>query len=136
MRDDQLAACIALMTGPGGPDGQKGYPWSCTKGEPMEIDLKYMQRKGIQVIPSAMDFSADRDCFLSDGTRVAFINANMALKEGQKRGEMAERLRNKLLAAYDNGKIRVIPREDDQGNRLALRRDIGHHYALGDLLVP
>jgi hypothetical protein len=29
----------------------------------------------------------------------------------------------------------VIPRENPQGNRLALRRDIGHHYALGDLLV-
>lgn len=136
LREDQLAACIALMTGPGGPDGQKGYPWSCTKGEPMEIDLKYMQRKGIQVIPSAMDYSAEKDCFLSDGTRVAFINANATLKPGQGRGEMGDRLRNKLLTAYDNGKIRVIPREDDQGNRLALRRDIGSHFALGDLLVP
>jgi phosphoribosylamine--glycine ligase len=136
LRDDQLSACIALMTGPGGPDGQKGYPWSCTKGEPMEIDLKYMQRKGIQVIPSAMDFSAEKKCFVSDGTRVAFINANVTLKPDQRRGEMGERLRNKLLAAYDNGKIRVIPREDGQGNRLALRRDIGSHFALGDLLAP
>lgn len=136
LRDDQLAACIALMTGPGGPDGQKGYPWSCTKGEPIEIDFKYMQRKGIQVIPSAMDFSQDKNCFLSDGTRVAFINANVTLKAGQKRGDMAERLRNKLLTAYDNGKIRVVPREDDQGNRLALRRDIGSHFAIGDRLVP
>lgn len=136
LRDDQLAACIALMTGPGGPDGQKGYPWSCTKGEPLEIDLKYMQRKGIQVIPSAMDFSLEKDSFISDGTRVAFINANITLKPGRQRGEMGEQLRNKLLTAYDNGKIRVIPREDDQGNRLALRRDIGNHFELGDLLVP
>jgi phosphoribosylamine--glycine ligase len=136
LRENQLAACVALMTGPGGPNGQKGYPWSCTKGEPMEIDLKYMQRKSIQVIPSAMEYSTEKECFLSDGTRVAFINANMTLKQGQRRGEMADRLRNKLLTAYDNGKIRVIPREDEQGNRLALRRDIGSHFALGDLLVP
>ncbi|UCF94312.1 MAG: hypothetical protein JSW39_09170, partial [Desulfobacterales bacterium] len=49
VRTDQIAICSALVTGPGGPDGQKGYPWSCTKGEPVEIDFKYMQRKGIQV---------------------------------------------------------------------------------------
>jgi len=32
------------------------------------------------------------------------------------------------LASVDHGKIRVIPREDQGGNRLALRRDIGFHY--------
>ena len=53
VRDDQLALCAGLVTGPGGPDGQKGYPWSCTRGEPLEIDFNYMKRKGIQVIPSA-----------------------------------------------------------------------------------
>ena len=42
VRDNQVALCIALVTGPGGPDGQKGYPWSCTKGEPVEIDFNYM----------------------------------------------------------------------------------------------
>lgn len=73
---------------------------------------------------------------MSDGTRVAFLNANVTLKPDQRRGEMSERLRNKLLTAYDNGKIRIIPREDNQGNRLALRRDIGSHFALGDLLLP
>jgi len=40
-------------------------------------------------------------------------------------GQTAEPLRQKLLNAFDNGKIRMIPREDDKGNRLALRRDIG-----------
>jgi phosphoribosylamine--glycine ligase len=134
VRHDQVAACIALMTGPGGPDGQKGYPWSCTKNEPLELDVKYMKRKGIQVIPSAMDYSLERQGFVSDGTRVAYLNANAVVKEGQKRGEVADRLRQKLLAAYDNGKIRVIPREDDQGNRLALRRDIGGHYLIGETL--
>lgn len=132
VRQDQVAACIALMTGPGGPDGQKGYPWSCTKNEPVELDSKYMKRKGIQVIPSAMDYSRDRQSFISDGTRVAYLNANSTVKEGQIRGEVADRLRVKLLAAYDNGKIRVVPREDDQGNRLALRRDIGGHYLTGE----
>jgi len=134
VRQEQVAACIALMTGPGGPDGQKGYPWSCTKNEPLELDTKYMKRKGIQVIPSAMDYSPERQGFISDGTRVAYLNANSTVKEGQQRGEVADRLRQKLLAAYDNGKIRVIPRENDQGNRLALRRDIGGHYLIGESL--
>jgi phosphoribosylamine---glycine ligase len=134
VRQEQVSACIALMTGPGGPDGQKGYPWSCTKNEPIELDSKYMKRKGIQVIPSAMDYSPDRQCFISDGTRVAYLNANSTVKEGKKRGEVADRLRTKLLGAYDNGKIRVVPREDNQGNRLALRRDIGGHYLIGESL--
>lgn len=134
IRQDQVAACVALMTGPGGPDGQKGYPWSCTKNEPLEMDSKYMKRKGIQIIPSAMDYSRERQGFVSDGTRVAYLNANSTVKEGQVRGEVADRLRVKLLAAYDNGKITVVPREDPQGNRLALRRDIGGHYLIGEAI--
>ncbi len=134
VRDDQVSICMALMTGPGGPDGQKGYPWSCTKGEPVEMDLKYLKRKGLQVIPSAMDIDEAKNSFVSDGTRVAFLNANAALKPNQRQSEVASRLRNKLLAAYDNGKIRVIPREDADGNRLALRGDIGAHYQLAETL--
>jgi phosphoribosylamine--glycine ligase len=136
VRTDQIAICIALMTGPGGPDGQKGYPWSCTKGEPVEIDLKYMRRKGIQVIPSAMAWSDNEGQFKSDGTRVAYLNGNITLKNNETRGTMADRLRNKLLTAFDNGKIRAIPREDQAGNRLALRRDIGHHYLKAEQLFP
>jgi len=136
VRADQIAICIALMTGPGGPDGQKGYPWSCTKGEALEIDLKYMRRKGIQVIPSAMTWVENEGRFKSDGTRVAYLNGNITLKPGDRRGEMANRLRKKLLTAYDNGKIRVLPREDTAGNRLALRRDIGHHYLKAEQLFP
>ncbi len=136
VRTDQIAVCIALMTGPGGPDGQKGYPWSCTKGELVEIDLKYMRRKGIQVIPSAMTWSDDEGQFKSDGTRVAYLNGNITFKTNESRGTMADRLRNKLLTAFDNGKIRVIPREDQAGNRLALRRDIGHHYLKAEQLFP
>jgi phosphoribosylamine--glycine ligase len=128
VRSDQLAMCSALVTGPGGPDGQKGYPWSCTRGEPVEIDLKYMKRKGIQVIPSAMMCSPRDGGFKSDGTRVAFLNANLTIKPDDRRGVAAERFRKKILAAVDNQKIRVIPREDVNGNRLDLRRDIGVHY--------
>ncbi len=128
VRKDQISLCIALMTGPGGPDGQKGYPWSCTKGERLEMDTKYLKRKGIQVIPSAMTWVEDAEIFKSDGTRVAFLNANATIKESETRGVLADRLRKKLLTAFDNGKIRVIPREDENGNRLALRRDIGSHY--------
>ncbi|MBW2614179.1 MAG: hypothetical protein JRE12_17750 [Deltaproteobacteria bacterium] len=128
VRDDQVAICIALMTGPGGPDGQKGYPWSCTKNEPIEFDLKYLKRKGIQVIPSAMTWVDADAVFKSDGTRVAFLNANLTVKGSDSRGVLADRLRKKLLTAFDNGKFRVIPREDKAGNRLDLRRDIGTHY--------
>jgi len=128
VRQEQVSLCLALVTGPGGPDGQKGYPWSCTKGEPVALDFKYMKRKAIQVIPSAMDWDEQSQTFKSDGTRVSFLNANATVKEGEQRGEVADRLRKKLLAAFDNGKIRVIPREDENGNRLDLRRDIGRHY--------
>lgn len=129
VRKDQISLSFALVTGPGGPDGQKGYPGSCTKGEKVEVDLKYLKRKGIQMIPSAMDWVEAENVFKSDGTRVAFLNANATVKEGEKRGEVGDRLRKKLLAAFDNGKIRVIPRENKEGNRLDLRRDIGSHYA-------
>ena len=136
VRTDQLAMCSALVTGPGGPDGQKGYPWSCTRGEPVEIDFKYMKRKGIQVIPSAMMCSPEDGSFKSDGTRVAFMNANVTVKPSESPGEVADRFRKKLLAAFDNGKIRVIPREDPNGNRLELRRDIGFHYLAAEKIFP
>lgn len=132
VRDDQVSICIALMTGPGGPDGQKGYPWSCTKGEAMEIDFTYLKRKGIQIVPSAMTWVEEENRYKSDGTRVAFLNANVTVKESQKRGEAADLLRKKLLNAFDNGRIRVIPRENPAGNRLDLRRDIGSHFLKGE----
>jgi phosphoribosylamine--glycine ligase len=136
VRDDQLALCAGLVTGPGGPDGQKGYPWSCTKGEPVEIDFTYIRKKGIQVIPSAMTCSAEDGQFKSDGTRVAWMNANVKIKPDDSRGEVAERFRSKLIAAFDNGKIRVIPREHPQGNRLDLRKDIGIHYLVAERIFP
>jgi phosphoribosylamine--glycine ligase len=136
VRTDQLAICSALVTGPGGPDGQKGYPWSCTRSEPVEIDYKYMKRKGIQVIPSAMMCAPGDNSFKSDGTRVAFLNTNLTVKSEESRGEAADRSRKKLLSAFDNGKIRVIPREDANGNRLDLRRDIGFHYLEAERIFP
>ena len=136
VRQEQIAICVALMTGPGGPDGQKGYPWSCTKGEPVTLDFKYMRRKGIQVIPSAMDWDGSTSGFKSDGTRVAFLNGNITVKPNETAGIVGDRLRKKLLAAFDNGKIRVIPREDPDGNRLDLRRDIGLHYLKAERIFP
>lgn len=132
VRADQISLCIALVTGPGGPKQQKGYPWSLTKGEVLEIDFDYFDKKKITIIPSAMD--CVEGVFKSDGSRVAYLVANATVKAGQPRGQTAEILRQRLLAAFDNGKIRVIPRENDQGNRLALRRDIGLHYQKAELL--
>jgi phosphoribosylamine--glycine ligase len=64
------------------------------------------------------------------------MNANAKVKSNERRGEAAERFRNKLIAAFDNGKIRVIPRENPQGNRLDLRRDIGFHYLKEEQIFP
>jgi phosphoribosylamine--glycine ligase len=134
VRADQISLCLALVTGPGGPKQQKGYPWSLTKGEVLEIDIDYFDKKKITVIPSAMDFSED-GIFKSDGSRVAYLIANATVKEGQKRGQIIETLRQRLLTAFANGKIRVIPRENEQGNRLDLRRDIGLHYHKAETLT-
>jgi phosphoribosylamine--glycine ligase len=133
VRSDQLSLCLALVTGPGGPKQQKGYPWSLTKGEVVEMDFDYFDKKKITVIPSAMDYV--EGVFKSDGSRVAYLLANATVKAGQTVGTAAEPLRQKLLNAFDNGKIRVIPREDEQGNRLALRRDIGVHFQKAELLA-
>jgi phosphoribosylamine--glycine ligase len=132
VRSDQVSLCIALVTGPGGPKQQKGYPWSLTKGEVVEMDLDYFNKKKITIIPSAMDFVDG--VFKSDGSRVAYLLANATVKANQTPGQAAETLRQKLLNAFDNGKIRVIPREDDHGNRLDLRRDIGVHYHKAEAL--
>jgi phosphoribosylamine--glycine ligase len=132
VRSDQLSLCIALVTGPGGPKQQKGYPWSLTKGEVVAMDFDYFDKKKITVIPSAMDYS--EGVFKSDGSRVAYLLANATVKDGQTAGTAAEPLRQKLLNAFDNGKIRVIPREDEHGNRLSLRRDIGLHYQKAEAL--
>ena len=132
VRSDQISLCLALVTGPGGPKQQKGYPWSLTKGEALELDFDYFDKKKITVIPSAMDW--DEGVFKSDGSRVAYLVANATVKEGQQRGQVVETLRQKLLNAFDLGKIRVIPRENQAGNRLALRRDIGLHYRMAEFL--
>jgi phosphoribosylamine--glycine ligase len=135
VRAGQISLCLALVTGPGGPKQQKGYPWSLTKGEVLEIDFDYFDKKGITVVPSAMDYS-EEGLFKSDGSRVAYLVANATVKAGQKPGQVVENLRQRLLNAFDNGKIRAIPRENIGGNRLALRRDIGAHYQKAELLAP
>lgn len=137
VRENQISLCVALVTGPGGPDGQKGYPWSCTKGEQVAIDFEYCAKKGIQLIPSAMDFDREKSIFKSDGSRVIFLNANAAIRPGEKSSAVAaRRLRKKLLQAFDTGKIRVIPRENKNGNRLDLRRDVGEHYFIAEKTFP
>ncbi|MBL7178806.1 MAG: hypothetical protein ABIK98_07620 [Pseudomonadota bacterium] len=136
VRSEQISICVAFVTGPGGPQGQKGYPWSCTKGEPVEIDFDYLSKKKIQVIPSAMTYSAEEQVFKSDGSRVLYCNVNATVKPGESRAKAAERLRQKVFSAYQNGKIRVVPRENSEGNRLDLRNDIGMHFDITEELLP
>lgn len=133
VRQDQLSLCIALVTGPGGPKQQKGYPWSLTKGEPVEVDFEYFLKKNITVIPSAMDWDPTEG-FKSDGSRVAYLVANTTVKPDQRPGAAMEILRQRFLTAFDLGKIRVIPRENPAGNRLDLRRDIGMHVKMAEEL--
>jgi phosphoribosylamine---glycine ligase len=135
IRSNQISICTALVTGPGGPQNQKGYPWSCTKGEPVDIDFGYLKKKKIQVIPSAMTYSEEDQTFKSDGSRVVYCNVNAGVKPGQSRAKTAEQLRRKILAAFENGKIRVIPRENADGNRLDLRNDIGNHFDIAEELL-
>ena len=98
VRADQVSLCMALVTGPGGPKQQKGYPWSLTKGEVVEMDFDYFDKKKITVIPSAMDYVEGG--FKSDGSRVAYLVANATVKAGHTMGpgrrnpapEIAQRL--------------------------------------------
>ena len=136
VRSDQISICVALVTGSGGPKGQKGYPWSCTKGELVDIDFGYLKKKKIQVIPSAMTYSVEEGIFKSDGSRVVYCNVNATVKSGESRAKAAKRLRQKILAAFENGKIKVIPRENPEGNRLDFRRDIGKHFDIAEGLLP
>jgi phosphoribosylamine--glycine ligase len=131
-RPTAIRVCEILVTGPGGPKQQKGYPWSLTKGEPLEIDFDYFEKKRILVVPSAMDWEEGR--FKSDGSRVAYLLANGTVKPGESPARVAETLRQRLLSAFDGGRIRVIPRENPAGNRLDLRRDIGLHYLKAESL--
>ena len=132
VREDQISMTIALVTGPGGPKGQKGYPWSVTKFEPMEIDTSYLRKRGIFFLPSAMTHQQDR--FLSDGTRVAYLLGNTAVKSDTTKTIAARQLRQKLMLAHEAKKVRVVPREDQQGDRLVVRADIGEHYQLSEEL--
>ncbi len=127
IRNSQISICVALVVGPGGPDGQRGYPGSYTKGEPLEIDFDYFQKKGIQVVPSGVGYSKEKG-FFSDGTRVVYLVSNATIKEERSEGEVVQELQQKIKNAFINAKVRVVPREDSKGNRLNKRDDIGDEF--------
>lgn len=129
VRDDQISVTTAFVTGPGGPDGQKGYPWRVTRNERVELDFAYLKKKGLLAVPSAMGYTEGKG-FISDGTRVVYLICNGSV--GKSPVQTADRLMNKVKAAYDNGRLRLVPREDEHGNRFDFRRDIGIHYAVAD----
>jgi phosphoribosylamine--glycine ligase len=164
VRTDQISLCLALVTGPGGPRGQKGYPDSYTKYEPVAINFKSLAKRGILIVPSNVSWDEEYQRLISDGSRVFYLSKNATIKPGQKRGEAAETLRNMLLQAFDQGLVRVIPRESvetydaakllfeqgnipkaefmkaeaayEKANRLDLRRDPGRIYEEWDELYP
>ncbi|MBW1851122.1 MAG: hypothetical protein JRJ15_06765 [Deltaproteobacteria bacterium] len=164
VRTDQISLCLALVTGPGGPRGQKGYPDSYTKYETVAINFKSLAKRGILIVPSNVSWDEEYQRLISDGSRVFYLSKNATIKPGQKRGEAAETLRNMLLQAFDQGLVRVIPRESvetfdaakllfeqgnipkaefmkaeaayEKANRLDLRRDPGRIYEEWDELYP
>jgi phosphoribosylamine--glycine ligase len=164
VRMDQISLCLALVTGPGGPRGQKGYPDSYTKYEPVAINFKSLAKRGILIVPSNVSWDEEYKRLISDGSRVFYLSKNATIKPGQKRGEVAKTLRNMLLQAFDHGLVRVIPREAvetfdaakllfeqgnipkpefmkaeaayEKANRLDLRRDPGRIYVEWDELYP
>ena len=164
VREDQISICLALVTGPGGPRGQKGYPESYTKYEPIVINFKSLEKRGILIVPSNVSWDEANKRLVSDGSRVFYLSKNATVKPGQKRGEVAKTLRNMLLQAFDHGLVRVLPREAEEtfeaaeilfeqgtiptaefekakaafekANRLDIRRDPGRIYEEWDELYP
>jgi len=164
VRTDQISICLALITGPGGPHGQRGYPDSYTKYEPVLINFKSLAKRGILLVPSNMSWDEENQRLISDGSRVCYLSKNATVKPGQKRGDVAETLRSALLQAFDHGLVRVVPREAeetfepaeilfeqgniteaefkkaqaafDKANRLDIRRDPGRIYKEWDELFP
>ncbi|MCG8637832.1 MAG: hypothetical protein MI863_28665 [Desulfobacterales bacterium] len=134
VREDQISITTAFVTGSGGPDGQKGYPWRVTRNEEIRIDFPYLKKKGLMAVPSAMGVS-EKKGFVSDGTRVVYLICNGKVPEGGSPDRTAEKLMQKVKTAYDGGRIRLIPREDETGNRFDFRQDIGVHYALAQKIL-
>jgi phosphoribosylamine--glycine ligase len=162
VRRDQISICLALVTGPGGAQGQRGYPDSYTKYEPVLINFKSLAKRGILMVPSNISWDQEKQHLISDGSRVCYLSKNATVKPGEKRGDVAKKLRNMLLQAFDQNLVRVVPREAhetfeaaqilfeqgnitdaefnkaraafEKSNRLDLRRDPGRIYEEWDKL--
>jgi phosphoribosylamine--glycine ligase len=162
VRRDQISICLALVTGPGGAQGQRGYPDSYTKYEPVLINFKSLSKRGILIVPSNISWNQEKQQLISDGSRVCYLSKNATVKPAEKRGDVAKKLRNMLLQAFDQGLVRVVPREAyetfeaaeilfkqgnitdaefkkaraafEKSNRLDLRRDPGRIYEEWDKL--
>ena len=129
VKEEQIAMTMALVIGPG-PGKKKGYPWSqYQRGELLRIDESALEKSGIFVIPSGMGYR--NDAYIADGTRIIYLAGNTS-RGKRTRGEAAGRLNGKLLSAC--GFVRVVPRDNPAGNRLAWRTDIGLQYEIADRL--
>ncbi|MFW6014435.1 MAG: hypothetical protein ACOCZ6_04865 [Nanoarchaeota archaeon] len=124
-RKNQVSLCSALVVGPGGEEGRKGYPWSSVRRETIEIDTKYLNKKKLQLIPSAMEH--DGNNFISNGGRVCYLTANSEVSDNENFSDASEKLRIKILSSLRNDKVKLV-RTEDKGNRFQLREDIGAHY--------
>lgn len=131
VREDQISMTMALVIGPG-PEGYRGYPWRYKVGESMVIDAGGLPAN-IMFVPSAVGYDTGTNRFVSNGSRVGYLIGNAAFGTRSRRSA-AEYLSDKIKEAYRRGNVRVIPPENPDGNRLAIRDDAGAHFALADEL--
>ena len=115
VREDQIAICLTLAVGPNDFGNQKGYPWSYAKGEQFDFNLNYLNKKKLQLIPSAMKWDEREMIYKSDGGRVAYLNANTT--------KSCEALRRKMFEALQNNEVQLVSQ-----SRFAVREDVGFHY--------
>ncbi len=131
VREKHVVISLALFTGPGPTSDYRGYPWRYKKGEPMEIEFETLQKRGIMLIPSGMGYDDGRG-YKSDGTRVCYLMANADVKEGEKRSDVADALKTRLVNAFSENLVRVVPEENPVGNRLEIRKTIGDQFLLAE----
>ena len=132
IRENHVVISIALFIGPGPTDDYRGYGLGRYKtGEPMVIDFKGLRKKKIMFIPSGLGYD-NNHVYISDGTRICYLMSNADVPDGKQRSEVSENLKNRLVSAFTDGLVRVIPSEDSEGNRLEIRKTIGDQFKLGE----
>ena len=89
--------------------------------------------RAVQLLVEGPFDEDDLLAYFAGSNSVLTTLSSIALAE---RADWSDDLADRVIAAFDNGKIRVVPRENSEGNRLDLRRDIGSHYMKAAEIFP